>query len=114
MKISLRQQGGLLGLDREVEVDGDVVKIIDKGDVRYAPRLDPAQREQVERLAARVAEVSDKVIPLGGDLPSDAMATDIAIEDGGRRSRLAVTSGDSAPDEVWELIGVLGAVSDAD
>ncbi|MDP8924292.1 MAG: hypothetical protein M3O34_15640 [Chloroflexota bacterium] len=119
MRISVHQQGGFAGLDRRVEVDGDVVKVTDnkakdRDPTRYPAPLDAAQRERLERLASRVAAVSDQVVSGGDYLPPDAMITQIAIENDGARHDLKVVSGDDAPGEVWELLGVLGEVSDAD
>jgi hypothetical protein len=114
MKISIRQQGGLFDLDREVSVDKGTVKITEDGAQREIGLLPEAERARVESLAARVAAASDRVASRGSDLPADPMETEIAIEDGAQRRQLKVISGDAAPDELWELIGLVNELGTSD
>ncbi len=114
MKIKVQQQGGFMGLDREIKVDGSSVTVVDNGTTWGTRSLREVQRQHLDALAARVAGLDHPVTPKTGALPSDAMATSIAIEDGERTKSLQVTSGDDAADEVWELIGFVNAIPSSD
>lgn len=107
VKVSLRQKGGVLGLDREVRFDGTHVQVTEKGAPRRVHPLGKKEVARVRKLATRVVRVSDQAVQHGGELASDGLATRIAIVDGPRQKSLTVRSGDTAPDEVWELIGEL-------
>jgi hypothetical protein len=110
----VRQRGGFLGLDRKVQVDGNLVRITEKGATRRVHPLGAAEVARVRDLVTRVARVSEQAVQHRSELPSDVLATKIAIEDGPHRKILTVRTGDSAPDEVWELIGVLDRFTVAD
>jgi hypothetical protein len=114
MRISVRQRGGLLGLDREIETDGAVVRVTEHGRSWYGRSPDSAQRDHIRDLATAVSRISDRVVATYGDLPSDSMATAIAIESDGERKRMTLRSGDSAPEPVWDLIAVLEELSTAE
>lgn len=113
VKVKVRQRGGFLGLDREILIEGDRVRITEKGATRARP-IDSAVAARIRALATRVAGVSEQAVHRSSELPSDALATRIAIQDGKRRKQLTIRSGDAAPDEVWELIGVVDDSAVAD
>ena len=48
------------------------------------------------------------------ELASDPMLTQLDILDAGKRHSVRLRSGDDAPTEVWELIGVLGEASEGE
>jgi hypothetical protein len=111
MYIALMQRGGYLGLDRKVEVQDGGLTITENGAVKPTQGLDPAQRAQLEDLAAKAVRASGQLEPRTGTAPSDSMDTELEIEIDGTRTKLALGSGDQAPGDLWQLIGEISKLS---
>lgn len=108
--VKVQQQGGFLGLDRSVEIQDRAVTVMEKGEVRHAPPLSEAMRDQLDVLTARVIETGSPPTLAGRSMASDAMTNTIAIEDGPQLTHFQVTSGDDAPDEIWDLIDLVSKI----
>ena len=112
MEISVRQRGGVFGLDRQVEVKDGVLTVSERG-VRRALNLPPHSAERLNHLAASVLSTSAALRSDPAGPASDEMITEVDISHAGSRRSLALRSGDDAPLEVWDLIGAVGEASEA-
>lgn len=112
MEISIQQRGGVLGLDRTVEVKEGVVTVTEHGVRKDRRRLTPTLAQRLKELAARVLREGTEVHVYTGVPVSDQLRTRIEILDQGERRTLDLKSGDEAPDEVWELLGTVSEASE--
>jgi hypothetical protein len=106
MRVSVRQQGGAFGIDREVEIADGKVRVSDRTGQQPATTLDAETTHQVEELAKVVRTAT--VTPAEGEV-YDRMTTVIQIDDGESSHELVVRSADTAPPEVWKLVNLVKA-----
>lgn len=111
MEVSVRQHGGVFGIDRRVDVKEGVVEVVENGVHRKTRRLTVAERARLDDVAVRVVKSKVDVSPLAGGPPPDTMHTSIELKDSAGGRSLQLSSGDEAPDEVWELLGAVEKVS---
>lgn len=101
--------GGVLGLDRVVEVENGTGTVSEEGAARDVA-LDAGQVDRLERAAERLAKAPKVAI---GDAPDavDSGWSDIDIEDAGESRSLRIPAGADAPDDVWEILDVVEAIA---
>jgi hypothetical protein len=110
MKITLRQTGGIVGLDDRVELDDAELTVASVGGEPRRRSLAPDElahlHEAVERLLAQAPAV---LPPLASDavVASDSMLTELTIGPNRRAHRFRIRSGDEAPAELWDLVDAL-------
>ena len=114
MKLSIHQRGGFLSVDQRIEVEDGLATVSEDGKVKHTRRLDDSQRLRIEALVQRLPSTGPASPPRESDLPSDAMATEIDVEDGEKRCSMNLVSGDSAPDEVWEFLAAANELLESD
>lgn len=107
--MTARTTGGLIGLDRLVEIEDGFGTVSEHGRTRHLALT----REQVQRLAAAARRVV-----AGGwveDSPAedvvDGGLSEIQIVDGASLVTLVLQAGSAAPDEVWDLLDLVDEVS---
>ncbi len=104
-----RTTGGLIGLDRRVEIEDGFGTVSERG--RTRPLV--LTREQVHRMDAAARRVV--AAKLGGDSPAedavDGGLSEIEIVDGASLVTLVLQAGSAAPDEVWDLLDLVDEVS---
>ena len=111
MEIRVRQHGGVLGVDRSVNVVDGTVTVVDQSG-RRCHDLEPDVQERLTHLAAQVAHVPAPHRERGLLPFSDEMETSLDIwTDNEEHRALRLRSGDDAPDAVWELLGTLNEVA---
>jgi hypothetical protein len=110
VEIRVHEKGGVLGVDRRVEVKDGTLTVVVNGVPRARRKLDPVVEERLLELVARLPK---RVIisPYSGSRIADTLETTIHITDDGREQRLRVQSGDDAPDQLWEFLGALTEIS---
>jgi hypothetical protein len=111
MKISLRQKGGLFGSDRDLDLTCDDLSVTEKGIAVTKRTLSSDETAKVGAVAQRLIAKSPS--QEAGDLEgaSDSMLTELEIGDADDRRTYRIRSGDTAPDELWELVGTLEEVA---
>lgn len=107
MKVNVRQTGGFLGVDQEIEIEDGKATILAGGKVKRISQLDEPLRQQIEGLAERVS-VESVATKEGGETPSDALLTDISIVNGPVQKKLSLMSGDDASDDIYEFLAIAG------
>jgi ABC-type metal ion transport system substrate-binding protein len=102
VKVSVHQQGGILGVDRLVEVSDGAVTVTEHGARRTIGELEGQELRTLSELAAQVIQTD----LAAGDTPKtyDSMLTVVNIEDGAASRHLAVRSGQEVPPEVRQLV----------
>jgi hypothetical protein len=110
MEISVRQRGGVLGLDRHYLVKDGAIEVTEKGRKRGSQNLDPQQAALIQELAESASEAE---VDRADTLASDNMETTVEIRREGANRNLLLHSGDKAPRAVWDLIGAVSKASGA-
>ncbi|MGH9268267.1 MAG: hypothetical protein ACRD0D_08820 [Acidimicrobiales bacterium] len=110
MRIAVQQVGGVFGVNRQVVLDGERLTVSEDGKARSKAKVSAADREEIGRLAAQVAEAGKAMSPSDGDA-ADRRATTIEIDDGEEHCSVEVASTDDAPLVIWDLIDALDRVS---
>lgn len=113
MHISLRQTGGVFGLQRDVRVQESSLLVTDGESVVIDRQLRPDEQIRVSDLVRRLIETGAQVKTSTDLPPSDSMLTELTVESEGRPQTYQLRSGDQAPPEVWALVGTLSEVADA-
>jgi hypothetical protein len=111
VKLIVRTRGGLLGFDRQVELDGRT------GTVREQGRSRPLElaAEQAERLADAARRIEPGIVDSSGAQDAvDGGVSEIEVLDGSRRTLLTLPAGATAPDAVWELLDLVDAACAGD
>lgn len=105
----MHTRGGVLGLDRLVEVENGTGTVSEEGAARDVA-LDAAQVDRLERAAERLAKAP--AVPIG-DAPDavDAGWSEIDIVDAGASRSLRIPAGADAPQDVWEILEVVEAIA---
>ncbi len=111
MKISLRQKGGVFGSDRNLDLADDDLSVTERGVSVTKRTLSSGETAKVDEVAKRLISksASQEAGPLEG--ASDSMLTELEIGDADERRTYRIRSGDTAPDELWELVGTLEEVA---
>lgn len=89
-------------MDRRYLVKDRTIEVIDNGRSGGAKGLDAKQAARIDELAASVAGAR---VEAADSLASDDMETKLDIRRDDGSSSLQLRTGDSAPPEVWDLIG---------
>lgn len=95
-------------MDRRYIVKDRTIEVIDKGRSCRSKGLDPEQAARIEELATSVAGARVETVD---SLASDEMETKVAIRRDDASRSLQLHTGDSAPAEVWDLIGEISRAS---
>lgn len=126
LQISVRQSGGLFGGERSLAVGADGLHVTEDGVAVTQRKLTREERARVRDVARRLM-AHEPAPPAPPDFPgdseaetaaqfppSDAMLTEVEIDDASGAHRYRVQSGDDAPQELWELVGTLGEVAQSE
>jgi hypothetical protein len=107
VKVSVRTRGGLIGVDRQVQIDDARVTLIEGGR-RQEGRLDKSRADRLADLAGRVAQLPPKSV---GPAPEavDAGHTEIEIADADLKYHIELPAGVDAPEEIWDLLDAVDA-----
>jgi hypothetical protein len=108
VRVSVRQQGGLLGVDQTTEVAGSVARLHDRGAVTVERRLGRSVRAELARLSTACAPMLERagVETEASDVP-DAMTTTVEIDDGGTTQTVTFRSGDDVPAPLLDLVAAV-------
>ena len=107
MKISLRQTGGIVGIDDSVHLENAKLSASSAGEAPRSRRLSPAEAAKVREAAERLLAKDPPKRRKDAAVASDSMLTEVSIG-GARRERIfRVESGDDAPSELWDLVDAL-------
>ena len=109
VRVSVRQQGGLFGVDRVSEVDGTTARLVDNGAVTATRQLTAPVGDGIARLAEACAALDedDAVTAGAADVPADSMATEVRIEQGGTARTMTFASGDDVPAALRDLVAAV-------
>lgn len=107
MEISLRQRGGVFGLDRHVVLDRRGLSVRDAGDQPGLTRVDARDRRRVTTLALRAVERAADFVGHDTIGVPDDLVNEVRIHLPNRTVDVTFTTADDAPDELWELVGEL-------
>jgi hypothetical protein len=110
VEIHVHEKGGVLGIDRQVDVKDGVLKVVVNGVERARQRLEPDTEERLRQLAERLPN-GCRIGRYDGPRIGDSMETTIKIAQNGRSQQLRVQSGDDAPEQVWDLLGAVSEIS---
>lgn len=107
MKVNVRQKGGFLGVDQELEIEDGKASVMEDGKVKRVSQLDDIVRQRIEGLAERVS--GESVVHRKSEYPpSDAMETDVSIVNGPTQTKFRLISGDDASEDVYEFLAITG------
>jgi hypothetical protein len=109
VEIHVHERGGVLGIDRRVDVKDGTLTVVVNGVPRARRRLEPAVQARLRELVARLPSRL-QVNRYTGPRISDSMETTVYISDRGRDQQLEIKSGDDAP-ELWEFLGAVTEIS---
>ena len=114
VRVSVRQHGGLFGVDRVSEVDGRTARLVEEGAVTATRQLAAPVGDGIAQLAEACAAVLDAdggeaagAGDAAADVPADSMATEVRIEQGGTARTLTFASGDDVPAELKDLVAAV-------
>lgn len=107
MKINLRQTGGIVDADDQFDLDETSLTVSSRGEPPRTRRLSKPEHAKVaaaaKKLLAHPADPSAKP----AFTASDSMLTELKVGDAHQTRHFEVTSGQDAPDELWDLVDAL-------
>ena len=114
LQIKLRQSGGVGGIRLVVALDGDMLRVIDRGQIRIERQV---PMTVIRTFADRVRAL-ERIQPKSSygrhRYASDILTTQLDIVDDSNGLRMQVVSdpGDPAPHQFWELVNDLQSLSE--
>lgn len=104
MDIVVRQSGGVLGVEKKIELRGGALTVTDSGASRREP-LQPAKRASLQAQAEVLLDQVPHIKRRKGSPVSDVLETEVLIDDGaGNSRRIHYQSGDSVPSDFRQFV----------
>jgi hypothetical protein len=113
VSISLKQKGGVFGGDRQVDLAGAEIEVKEGGQSVAKRRLSDGEAQRLDDVAQRLIASSPPQEASAGFGHSDSILTEVNIGDASDQRTYRVRSGDDAPAELWELVGAISEMADA-
>lgn len=114
VQIRLRESGGYAGLDREIALDGNLLRVKDHGEVRVEQELEGAEVEQIVGAALKFQQTQPRRY-YGHTQRSDAMRASLTIANDSETADIEVIADhqEPAPAEFWSLVNDLRRIAAA-
>jgi hypothetical protein len=109
--IVIRQTGGVLGMDRRVELGGSAVVVSEQGNER-SRHVQRSDREAVEHVAEQLIRAAPRIRRYKGPPVSDTLTTEVLIKSaGGHTKMFRYATGDTAPADLRSLVSSVVALA---
>jgi hypothetical protein len=114
MRVSLRQTGGIVGLDDRFDLDEQHLTVSKSGKAPTTRRLTKAERAKLAAAVKRLLAQRGEPAPRPEFAASDSMLTEVEIDHARKQRRFEVESGQDAPNELWDLVDAMYDAADTD
>jgi hypothetical protein len=116
LRIELREIGGVANLHRSIALEGNRLRVSDRGRVRIEKELPLEAVEEAVGRARALESIQPRAAYGRADYASDVLTVALAISDDSEQAKVEVISDsrDPAPPQFWELVQSLRQLVRAD